>query len=212
MVNTYKLVNPNIHGKFKTKIEAKNSDEAANKFYSNLSEHFNNSVPEFYFTIQKGSGTGAKYSHYKVTEKRSNKDEVTYNLTNYKLKNEETAMKTYLKNLDNFIQSAGKSKKKSKKSSKKARKSKRRSDDSSDSSDSDSSDDSESEYSDFDDDTDILKLASKLSLNDAFHYWRYDPFLYGIKNLYIPNFYSKSYPFAFNIALAPYLIIDDKSS
>ena len=42
MVNTYLLVNPHIEGNLKTKIKAKNSIEAANIFYKNLSEHFNN--------------------------------------------------------------------------------------------------------------------------------------------------------------------------
>ena len=41
MVNSYLLVNPHIEGKFKNKIKAKNSQEAASIFYKNLSEHFN---------------------------------------------------------------------------------------------------------------------------------------------------------------------------
>ena len=52
MVNTYKLINPYIKGTFESKLEANNSIEAAKTFYKNLSEHFNNNVPKFYFTIQ----------------------------------------------------------------------------------------------------------------------------------------------------------------
>ena len=48
MVNSYVLVNPHIEGNFKSKIKAKNSNEAANIFYKNLSEHFNNFVPKFH--------------------------------------------------------------------------------------------------------------------------------------------------------------------
>jgi translation initiation factor 6 (eIF-6) len=55
MVNSYVLVNPHIEGNFKSKIKARNSNEAANIFYKNLSEHFNNFVPKFNFSIQKGS-------------------------------------------------------------------------------------------------------------------------------------------------------------
>lgn len=207
MVNTYKLINPSIHGKFKTKIEARNSDEASNLFYTGLSEHFNNSVPEFYFTIQKGSGDSSKYSHYKVTEKRSKKNEVTYTITNHKIKNEELTMKEYLKRLNQFKQSAGKGKKKHSKKHRKSshkRKSKRHDSDS----DSSDSSDSDSDYSDFDDDTDILTLATKLSLNDPFHYWRYDPYLYGIKNLFPPSFLSTSVPWqvVFPLNIYPPLI------
>ena len=54
MVNKYHLVNPYIDGDdFESSTNAKNSNEAANKLYSRISEHFNNSVPVFYFTIQK---------------------------------------------------------------------------------------------------------------------------------------------------------------
>ena len=61
MVNTYKLVNPYIRGEFETKIKTKNSVDAAKKFYNALSEHFNNSVPKFYFTIQKGGSSKGKF-------------------------------------------------------------------------------------------------------------------------------------------------------
>ena len=69
MVNSYVLVNPHIEGNFKSKLKAKNSNEAANIFYKNLSEHFNNSVPKFHFSIQKGSSGDGKYYHFEVKEK-----------------------------------------------------------------------------------------------------------------------------------------------
>ena len=53
MVNTYNLVNPCIKGQFNSEIKAKNSLEAAKQLYNNMSEHFNNNVPKFYFSIQK---------------------------------------------------------------------------------------------------------------------------------------------------------------
>ena len=74
MPNTYHLVNPYIQGKFETKMKAKNSNEAANLFYSGLSEHFNNSVNKFYFTVQKGSGGNGKFYHYEVNESRNNNE------------------------------------------------------------------------------------------------------------------------------------------
>ena len=82
MVNSYVLVNPHIEGNLKTKIKASNSLEAANNLYKNLSEHFSNSVPEFYFTIQKGSSGEGKMYHFKVKESKKN-DEVSYSVAPY---------------------------------------------------------------------------------------------------------------------------------
>ena len=69
MVNSYSLVNPHIGGDFNTKVKSKNSIEAAKLFYNNMSEHFNNNLPEFYFTIHKGSSGKGKHYHFKVKEK-----------------------------------------------------------------------------------------------------------------------------------------------
>jgi hypothetical protein len=52
MSNMYKLVNPYIQGDMKTSLKSKNSITAAKSFYKGLSEHFNNNIPKFYFTIQ----------------------------------------------------------------------------------------------------------------------------------------------------------------
>ena len=71
MPNTYRLINPHVEGNLKTKIKADNSQEAANTLYKTLSEHFNNSVPVFLFSIQKGSSGSGKTYHFKVTEKTS---------------------------------------------------------------------------------------------------------------------------------------------
>ena len=43
---------------------------AARKLYKKLSEHFNNSVPKFYFTIQKGGSGKGKFSHFIVKERK----------------------------------------------------------------------------------------------------------------------------------------------
>ena len=70
MVNSYLLVNPSLKGKFNTSLKARNSKEAANMFYTNLSLYFNNSIPEFHFSLQKGLEGHGKYYHFKVQEKR----------------------------------------------------------------------------------------------------------------------------------------------
>ena len=46
MSNSYRLINPHIEGDMKTKVKAKNSVEAAKIIYTNLSEHFNNNLPQ----------------------------------------------------------------------------------------------------------------------------------------------------------------------
>ena len=100
MSNTYKLVNPYIKGEFKTKLKTKNSIDAAKKFYKNLSEHFNNNVPRYYFTIQKGSSGKGKYYHFEVREKKVN-EEVSYSIRPYKVKGKDN-IEGFLKNFNKF--------------------------------------------------------------------------------------------------------------
>lgn len=181
MVNTYQLVNPQIDGKFKSKIKAQNSKEAANKFYKSLSEHFNNSVPRFYFSIQKGSSGNGKYYHFKVKEQRNN-NAVNFNVTPFQLTNEQESINKFENRLNQFKakQAGGK---KNKKKSKKH-----------DSSESDS-DSSDSEY--------LLKRSKSYVLNsEPFSYWWYDPYLYDITSVYVPTFYSYATPYV-QLALFP---------
>jgi Sec-independent protein translocase protein TatA len=118
MVNSYILVNPHIEGAFDRKIKAENSREASNSFYKNLSEHFNNSVPSFHFTIQKGTSGNGKLYHFEVKESMKNK-EVTFSINPMTIQNEDEAVKRFKKNLSNFKakfkQDGGKKKKHSKK-------------------------------------------------------------------------------------------------
>jgi hypothetical protein len=99
MSNSYKLVNPYIKGDFQTKIKSKNSLNAAKEFYGSLSEHFNNNVPKFYFTIQKGGGK--KFYHFEVTENKK-KENVNYSIKPYTLKNNESMIDNYLDNFKAF--------------------------------------------------------------------------------------------------------------
>jgi hypothetical protein len=175
MVNSYLMVNPHIEGDFKKKIKAKNSKEAAQKFYKELSGHFSNAVPTFHFTIQKGGSGSGNHYHFEVTENRKDQ-KVDFNIRKIDLKDE-------LKVLDKFknrrskwlkeFQAGGK-----KKSSKKSKK-----DDSSDSSDSSS-------------DEAFIKRAKKNSIyNQPLYYWWYDPYLYSLDTVYVPTFYSYVTPY-----------------
>ena len=179
MVNTYQLVNPHIAGTFDTKIKAKNSKEASNIFYKNLSEHFSNSIPQFFFTIQKGGSGAGKFFHFKAQEER-NEDEVSFKISSYELQNENKmdAFKNNLNEIKDKIQGGGKRKGKKSRNSK----SKSRRDDSSDS-------DSEYLYDD------IYSRASSYIPTTPMYYWWYDPNLYDIKQIYIPSFYSYMTPY-----------------
>lgn len=185
MVNTYTLINPHIEGQFNTKIKAKNSQEAASLFYTELGGHINNSLPQFYFSIQKGSsGEGSLYS-FKVKEEKLD-NQVNFSLEPVTIKNDE--LSNFKKKLEEFKLTnsklnGGKLKKhKSHKSHKsKSHKDKDSSDSSSDSSSSD----------------EVYKKSSKYinNLNVPIYYWWYYPYLYDTSSIYIPTFYSYITPY-----------------
>ena len=87
MSNSYRLINPHIEGDMKTKVKAKNSVEAAKIIYTNLSEHFNNNLPKFNFTIQKGSSGKGKYYSFQTKEARNGED-VKFSIKPISIKNE----------------------------------------------------------------------------------------------------------------------------
>ena len=167
MSNTYVLVNPHIQGDFKSTITAKNSIEAGKIFYKGLSEHFNNAVPKFYFTIQKGSSGKGKHYHFKVKENRQ-KDNISFSLEPYEIVGG-ADLDSFNKKLNNFknkfSQNGGKKSKKHKKSK--------------DSSESDSDSD------------DYKRINTYVPvINQPFYYWWYDPAIYRLESYYVPTFYS----------------------
>ncbi len=182
MVNTYRLVNPHIEGQFNSNIKAKNSLEAGNIFYKNLSEHFNNSVHKFYFSIHKGSSGNGKYYHFVVKEKvSSNTNEVNFSVKPLTIKNEAEVLDKFKVKLNNFKskfnQDGGDKKSKHSKHSKKEL----------DSSDSDSDFDSSDNY--------YRRARTYQPVTQPIYYWWYDPYVYRIDTLYIPTFYSYITPF-----------------
>lgn len=186
MVNTYMLVNPHIEGNFNSKIKAKNSNEASNIFYKNLSEHFNNSVPLFHFTIQKGHSGGGKYFHFQVKENRTD-DEVSFKVKKMDIAGDPESMQSFKSRLDNFKakfnQDGGKKDKSRRKSSKYSKRDK-------DSSESDDSSDWDNSSDNF-----YRRAKSYLPTNQPIYYWWYDPYVYNLNSLYIPTFYSYVTPY-----------------
>lgn len=98
---TYTLVNPQVVGSMKTQIKSDNSLKAAKQFYKSLSEHFNNTIPKFHFTIQKGGSGKGKYYHFKVTEEKDG-DEVDFTLEPIKLSNENESIERFESRVSSF--------------------------------------------------------------------------------------------------------------
>jgi len=180
MSNTYKLVNPYIQGDFKSSIKAQNSVLAAKTFYKNLSEHFNNSIPKFYFTIQKGGSGSGKYYHFVVKEKKGKNDEVNFKVEPFNDAIEDSKLSAFKSKLNafqnKFEQAGGKKKSKNSKKSKKV------------------VDDSDS---DLDSSEDFYKRAQTYQpvVTPPLYYWWYDPSVYSLSSVFIPTFYSYVTPY-----------------
>ena len=190
MSNSYILVNPHVEGSLKKQIKAKNSLEAAKSLYKNLSEHFNNSIPKFYFTIQKGGSGKGKYYSFKVKESRDD-NTVDFSLEPIVIQNESTVYSKFNKNLEKVKkvneQNGGAKKKSKKKSSSKSKKSRKDPfDDEDDMDEFLNSDDNQKYYS-----------SSYSQPFAPIQYYYYDPYLYGMNmsSFYIPTFYSYVNPF-----------------
>jgi len=179
---SYQLVNPQIKGSLETNVKAENSIKAARKLYEGLSEHFNNNVPIFYFTIQKGSSGKGKYYHFKVTEEKEG-NEVSYTLESYKVKDEDSKLRQFEGRKDQFLKNqAGGAKKKSRRSSK--------------------SDVESDDLYDYDEEL-ATRTGHAPSVSYApIYWWWYDPHIYEIEYVYIPTFYPYVTPFV-EIALLP---------
>lgn len=176
MSNTYRLVNPYIQGEMSTNLKSKNSLSAGRTFYKNLSEHFNNSIPSFYFTIQKGNSGNGKYYHFKVKETKEN-DTVKFNIEPYTTGNESETMAKFEGKLQTmkakFDQAGGK--RGSKKGSKKSSKRRAFEDD-----------------SDLDTSEDFYRMATtyKPVVTPPIYYYWYDPSVYKLESFWMPSWYS----------------------
>jgi hypothetical protein len=192
MVNTYVLKNPCVKGQLDKSVKTKNSLEAAQHFYKNLSDNFAGSLPLFHFTIQKGSSKNGKLYHFEVKENRT-ENEVDYTINPYSENIKEENVKNFYIKLNDFKEKFGKKdggakKKKNSKKTKKSKKSKKNMDSSdSDKSESDSLSSESSNY--------YKRVKSYLPTTQPIYYWWYDPYLYNLDKLYIPNFYSYVTPY-----------------
>jgi hypothetical protein len=191
--NTYKLVNPYVKGEFKKTIKAKNSIEAGKEFYKNLSEHFNNSIPKFYFSIQKGGSSKSKYYHFEVQEKRK-KSEVSYKLRPYNVPGNDE-IESFVENFNKFkgrfnqqYGGADPKRRKSRRGSKSKTRSKTRS---KPRSKADDLYDIDYDYDDLDYREDYSYIPT---VSQPFYYMYYDPSVYKLDSFFIPTFYAYATP------------------
>jgi hypothetical protein len=63
-----------------------------------LSEHFNNNIPKFLFTIQKGSSGKGKYYNFKVKENKK-ENEIDFSIEPFNIKNEKDSLRSFEKKL-----------------------------------------------------------------------------------------------------------------
>jgi hypothetical protein len=182
MSNIYRLVNPHIEGDFKGKLKANNSMLAARAFYKSLSQHFNNNIPKFYFTIQKGGSGKGKYYHFIVKESKEDED-VKFNIQPYSIPNDTESLSSFENKLSAFKSKFNQQGGKKPKQSKQSKKSTKKIDDSSDS-ELDSSDDFYARAQTY-----------RPVVAPPLYYWWYDPQVYKLDSIFIPTFYSYVTPY-----------------
>lgn len=199
MVNSYVLINPVIKGSFKSMIKSNNSQEAAKTFYNNMSEHFNNNLPKFYFSIQKGKSGKGKVYHFEVREAKVN-DDVKFAINQYNMKGEESINKKLLEKVSAIKKSSQRGGAKKKKSSKKKsskKRSKKKSSKKGSRGGRKSKKNTMEDLEDLEDLEDVLttEMAIVPTLNNPMYYFWYDPFIYQVSSLFIPTFYQYITPY-----------------
>ena len=184
----FKIVNPHIEGTFNTEINASSSHDAAEQFWVQLSKHITNDTPRFAFTLQSGEGD---FNHYMVREKK-NADEVSYVIDSLAIKNEK-ALNEFKNKLKTFETMEGG--KHHHKKSKKSKKSKKYDDSSS---------------SDFEEDDYFERYyRNAFKPTQVVSYWWYTPYIYGLKDIFIPTFKLPLLPYV-NI-WTPFSLYTEKS-
>jgi hypothetical protein len=169
MTNTYKLINPHIEGDLVTKIKAKNSVEAAKTLYTNLSEHFNNNLPSFNFTIQKGSSGKGKYYSFQTTEIKKG-DDIKFSIKPITVTNQKKTYASMMDGINKFKKTI----------------------------DMKGGELTKEDLDEIlDDSDDYYKRAASYVpvLNHPINFLFYDPLIYKLKNLFIPTFYNYITPF-----------------
>ena len=178
----YQLVNPIIEGKLKTTVSADSPLKAAEKIWNKLSSTISHSVPKFAFSLKNISDN--KMHNFVISEKKNN-NKASYTINSIKIDNSQKKLQnleSQKENLKQKKQSGGKKKRYLK-------------------------DDSSSSSSDFLDELDELDDLDSLDTYDnmifdlvhtpsrLIDYWYYNPLVYGVDYLFLPNFISDIHPY-----------------
>ena len=83
MPNIYRLVNPIIKGEFESNTNALNASEAANILYERMTKTINNSMPEFFFSLQKGNSKTGRLYHFRVLERKKESNNIRFMIKLY---------------------------------------------------------------------------------------------------------------------------------
>jgi hypothetical protein len=182
-MNTYKLVNPYIIGKFNTTYKVENGIDAAKQFWDDLSSHTTNNMPQLCITLQRGGDN--KLFHYKINEKVTTLGSkiADYTISEVKTDISETTKTAFLNEitkLKNKVEQQAQNQAGGKRHSMKRERYNK----------DDSSSDSDSESDDYFDFSRFKRLSQPIS------YWWYNPTLYGVTRLYYPTF---------NVPITPYM-------
>lgn len=184
-MSEFYLVNPIIGGSLKTKFKADNFLDAANKAYTSLSDNFSNNIPEFYFTLQKagsentlGKGKNSDYKHFIVKETKKN-NAVNYRIVEHSAKTKPAINKK-------FKEQVSKYNKKNQTGGKKHKDKKISYDDHDDEDDEDLFDDEDMYFP---------RMSSSYVYSSPISYYYYDPYIYNIKNYYVPTFVAPLTPY-----------------
>lgn len=182
----YKLVNPYIVGNMNTTFSGSSSLEAATNAYKELSQYFNNDIPQFYFTMQKvagedkiGGGKNDNYLHFLVTEKKIDR-KVDFKIKSVKINKNTKAMTGYKKSLQKFISEHGSEQSGGKRSY----------------DDDDWLDDEDDKYY-----KPKYKTVNSYYVSQPISYYYYDPFVYTL----VPDVYYYYTP-TFVAPLSPYVV------
>lgn len=186
IMDTYKLVNPYIIGKFNTTYKVENGIDAAKQFWDDLSAHTTNNMPQLYITLQRAGDN--KLFHYKINEKiaKSGSKIADYTISEVKSEVTDSHKKGFLSEISKLKAKIEKQAHKQAGGKRSSTKRDRYNKDDS-SSDSSSSESESDEYFDF---SRFKRLSQPIS------YWWYTPTLYNVAKLYYPTF---------NVPITPYM-------
>jgi len=187
---SYKLVNPYIIGSMETNFKGKDSLEAANKAYQEISQYLGNSMPDFNFTLKRMSkdgrvigGSESSFKHFQVKEKKEGGPNISYAITEIEM-NPKVDIKHFQESLNKVANQDAKLNGGGKKYVK-----------------GNDYDDDNEDLSDYFDKSDRPRKGP-LVYEPISYYW-YDPYIYPFTNkFYVPTFV---------LPIQPRVIIDNHS-